>query len=128
MGKLRILFVEDHDDTVRIIRKVLERDGHQLTCASSVAEAIAFAKTATFDLAIIDGKLPDGRGWELFVELQAIQRIPGIAVTAYGMKADVQRSKDAGFCLHLTKPVDIPVLRRAIEKCAEGKCKFDEPV
>jgi CheY-like chemotaxis protein len=44
------------------------------------------------------------------------QTLPGIAVTGYGQQADVERSSEAGFAAHLTKPVDFEQLRLAIAK------------
>jgi CheY-like chemotaxis protein len=117
----RILLVEDHDDTVRVTKIILEREGHRVTSAGSVAEALQLARNSLFDLAIIDGKLPDGTGWELLPELRKIQPLPAIAVTAHAMKQDVQRSIDVGFCVHLSKPIEVSALRSAIRACADAQ-------
>lgn len=69
-----------------------------------------------FDLVISDIGLPDGSGYELMHALQALSSIKGIALSGYGMKADVDRSVAAGFSAHLTKPCDLSVLNSTIEK------------
>jgi CheY-like chemotaxis protein len=43
--------------------------------------------------------------------------LPGIALSGYGMEEDIRRSHEAGFCLHLTKPVTLQTLQDAIRKC-----------
>jgi CheY-like chemotaxis protein len=65
---------------------------------------------------ISDLGLPDGSGYELMRALQALSPVKGIALSGYGMKADVDRSLAAGFSVHLTKPCDLSVLNTTIEK------------
>jgi CheY-like chemotaxis protein len=68
-----------------------------------------------FDLLISDLGLPDGHGYELMRPLQSLS-VKGIALSGYGMKADVDRSVAAGFSVHLTKPCDLSVLNTTIKK------------
>jgi CheY-like chemotaxis protein len=79
-------------------------------------EALSVGQTQEFDLVISDIGLPDGNGYELMHVLQALSPIKGIALSGYGMKADVDRSEAAGFSAHLTKPCDLSVLNATIEK------------
>ena len=65
---------------------------------------------------ISDIGLPDGSGYELMQVLQALSPIKGIALSGYGMKADVDQSEAAGFSAHLTKPCDLSVLNSTIGK------------
>ena len=71
-----------------------------------------------FDLLISDVGLPDGSGLDLMKELLGRRPIKGIALTGYGMDADVRRTREAGFRRHLTKPVSFPGLQRAIQDMA----------
>ncbi|HEV3409870.1 MAG TPA: PAS domain S-box protein, partial [Chthoniobacterales bacterium] len=60
---LRILIVEDHENTAAVMSKLLSRDGHQVTTAATVREAIQLLKTQQFDLLLSDLGLPDGNGF-----------------------------------------------------------------
>ncbi|MFP5284955.1 MAG: response regulator, partial [Thermoanaerobaculia bacterium] len=62
--------------------------------------------------------LPDGSGLDLMRELGARHGLRGIALSGYGMEEDVQRSREAGFETHLTKPVNLETLREAIRRAA----------
>jgi CheY-like chemotaxis protein len=79
-------------------------------------EALSVGQTQEFDLVTSDIGLPDGNGYELMHVLQALSPINGIALSGYGMKADVDRSEAAGFSAHLTKPCDLSVLNATIER------------
>ncbi len=114
-GPLRILLIEDHDATRHTLALILRHRGHAVTQAASIAEGSAFAEQEKFDLLISDIGLPDGRGDELLTGLRARGfDSPAIALSGYGMEPDVQRSRQAGFGMHLTKPVSIDELERAL--------------
>ena len=80
----------------------------------SAAQARELGNTQTFDLLITDIGLPDGSGYQLMEELNRLHGIKGIAMTGYGMDEDVERSTKAGFYAHLTKPVKMQTLEKAI--------------
>jgi DNA-binding NarL/FixJ family response regulator len=69
---------------------------------------------------ISDIGLPGGSGNQLMSTLQALSPVKGIALSGYGMKADVDRSEAAGFSAHMTKPCDLSVLNAIIEKVLSG--------
>ena len=117
---LRILLVEDHEPSLRVLKKLLERMGHRVTPASSVAAARAAAKSETFHLLLSDLGLPDGSGLQLMQELRDRFAGRAIALTGYGMEEDVRNSTAAGFAAHLTKPVDYQRLEGAIRQVAGG--------
>jgi signal transduction histidine kinase len=102
-----ILVVEDHEDTRRALSRVLQRKGFDVTAASSVAAAALQYSVRTPDLMICDIGLSDGTGWELMRKLQKHGPVRAIAVSGYGMDEDVQRSREAGFMDHLTKPINV---------------------
>ncbi|MES2706977.1 MAG: ATP-binding protein [Verrucomicrobiota bacterium] len=112
--KLDILLVDDHLDTRSSFKSLLERRGHRVVMAGSVAEARLEAEKAEFHLLISDIGLPDASGYDLMRALTKYPAMKGIAVSGYGMKEDIARSKDAGFSLHLTKPLRIADLEKAI--------------
>jgi CheY-like chemotaxis protein len=110
---LRILLVEDHQDTARILARLLEKLDYQVRTAGTMESALLAAEAGPFDILISDVGLPDGSGRELMARLQERGAIKGIALSGYGMDADVRKSMDAGFVEHLTKPIDFRDLLRA---------------
>lgn len=109
-----ILLVEDHEDTSRVLRRILENAGYEVSHAGSLARARELAEGAAFDLVISDLGLPDGNGADLMQFLRAQYGLTGIALSGFGTDDDVSTSAAAGFAEHLTKPVDWPQLRNAI--------------
>ncbi|HEX3131523.1 MAG TPA: ATP-binding protein [Thermoanaerobaculia bacterium] len=115
---LRILLVEDHEDTADAMADLLEVRGHRVTVARTLAEARAAAVESEFDLLVSDLGLPDGSGHELMRELSARYGLRGIALSGYGMQEDLRKSRQAGFERHLTKPVSPQALESAIRQVA----------
>jgi len=114
-GRRRILLVEDHATTAALMARLLRKRGHQVELAYTKADAITIGLREEFDIVISDLGLPDGNGFEVMEALRSNSPVVGIALTGYGMEADVARSLQAGFRLHLTKPVDAQKLLQAIE-------------
>lgn len=112
------MLVEDHEDTLRIIARLLERLGYTVRRARSVGEALDLAVGERFDLLVSDLNLPDGSGHDVMRFVKERYGLRGIALSGFGREVDIQRSHDAGFLAHLVKPVDIQVLRRKIEAVA----------
>ena len=112
----RLLLVEDHQDTARVLRRILEKAGYAVTHAGTVAAALEFARAGQFDLVISDLGLPDGTGLELMRGLHEPYGLDGIALSGFGTEDDLAASSAAGFAEHLTKPVDWPQLRGAIDR------------
>jgi CheY-like chemotaxis protein len=106
--------VDDNADTVGTMQRLLTFRGMQVTTATGMEEALCAASKATFDLMISDIGLPDGSGCELIEKMRTAQSIPAIALSGYGMEADVQRSLAAGFTAHLVKPVAFEELEKVI--------------
>ncbi|MBV8100017.1 MAG: response regulator [Verrucomicrobia bacterium] len=103
---LRILLVEDHEDTRLVFHAILSQKGHSVESVASGEAALGLAATQKFDLVISDLGLPDLSGIELMNILRERYSLRGIALSGYGMEEDVRKSKSAGFDHHLTKPVD----------------------
>jgi signal transduction histidine kinase/ActR/RegA family two-component response regulator len=118
-GQLHILVVEDHADTAEAMRDLLEAKGHRVTLVGNAAGARTAAAASGFDLVVSDLGLPDGSGHGLMRELADRYGLSGIAISGYGTEEDVRASEAAGFLQHLTKPVDVSSLERAICKAAE---------
>jgi PAS domain S-box-containing protein len=112
----RILMVEDHADTSRMLSMLLRRRGYTVSTAATVAEAGETAARETFDLLISDLGLPDATGYDLMRLIHEKHGLPGIAMSGYGMEDDLRRSREAGFREHIVKPVRIDQLMEAIQR------------
>jgi CheY-like chemotaxis protein len=110
----RVLLVDDHEDTLKIIARLLKNRGFTVTTATTVQAGLAAAEQQPFDLVISDIGLPDGDGYQLMQELHDRYQVSGIAVSGYGSAQDICRSNEVGFLAHLTKPVSIAALEHAI--------------
>jgi signal transduction histidine kinase/DNA-binding response OmpR family regulator len=113
---MRILLVEDHEDTNRSLTQLLRRRGYHVQPAHSVGDALDIAANEEFDIVVSDIGLPDGTGVDLMQRLNARRPIAGIALTGFGMEEDIQKSHDGGFFHHLVKPVDLNKLDSIIQK------------
>ena len=118
-----ILLVEDHVPTCRALAELLTRREYRVTTAHDVAQARAVAEKQNFDFVVSDIGLPDGDGCELMAELKKKYGLTGIALTGYGMDEDVSRSRAAGFVTHLTKPVSVQSLDKALSRISLLKRK-----
>ncbi|MET0253601.1 MAG: response regulator [Terrimicrobiaceae bacterium] len=117
---IRILVVDDHRDTAESLGMVLAEQGHEVRAAASISQALKVAENYEFDILIADIGLPDGDGTELLARLRSTTARPilGIAMSGFGMEDDRQRSRQAGFAEHLTKPVELAVLNQAVTRLA----------
>jgi PAS domain S-box-containing protein len=115
----RVLLVEDNLDTSRVMQVLLERAGMTVVVARSVGAAIEIAKTYPCDFVISDISLPDGTGMDVLKKINEVRPTRGIAVSGYGMPEDIQRSLDAGFSVHLVKPINFSELNKALEHLTE---------
>ena len=120
-GLRRVLFVEDHPDTLDAARELLAELSCDVVCASSIEEALAAAESHTFDLVLSDLGLPDGNGLDLMRRLRDRHGLAGIALTGYGMEEDLKRSREAGFLEHLVKPITFQRLEAAVERFFQSR-------
>jgi PAS domain S-box-containing protein len=118
---LRILVVEDHRDTRRTLARLLSHFGHQIAVADSVESALRMFRSQQFDAIVSDIGLPDGTGYEIIKQAKQRYPVKAIALTGFGMDADLVRSKAAGFDFHLTKPVDFAELRTVLGEISSGE-------
>jgi len=121
MPSADILLVEDHEDTARALRRMLENAGYQVGYASTLASARDLAAKRRFQLVISDLGLPDGSGLDLMNQLRHSGQVNGIALSGFGSEGDVAAAKAAGFTAHFTKPVDWERLRYTIRRLLNGR-------
>jgi len=113
---VRLLLVEDHEDTNRSLTRMLRRRGYEVYPACDVRSALDIAISKPFDVLVSDIGLPDGSGFDLLKALRAKGDVFGIALSGYGMEEDIRRSGAAGFSHHLVKPVDLTKLDSIIQE------------
>jgi CheY-like chemotaxis protein len=114
---LKFFVVENHQDTLDAIQMFLEAQGHSVTTALDMKSALKEVPQAKFDVLISDIGLPDGDGWELVKRLrEKIPCLKAIAMSGYGMRADLDKSKATGFAAHLIKPFGPVELEAALKK------------
>ncbi len=117
---LKILMVDDNQDTLTYCSNALMQRGHVVHTASNLAMALRVASETDFEFLISDIELPDGSGLELMCKLRSRVALKGIALSGFGSSDDVEQSRCAGFSEHLTKPVEFRHLEEAIQRVATG--------
>jgi CheY-like chemotaxis protein len=117
---LRILLVDDHEDAARAMGRLLGALGHQVTLANTVGGALSAFGAQKFDLLVSDIGLPDGSGLDLMRQIRQKYDVRGIALSGFGLDEDLQKSREAGFSRHLTKPVTFERLESAIRELIDG--------
>ena len=118
---MRILLIEPHDDSRKVLSRLLARAGHVVETADSVRAAEQFLESgAAIDLLLTNGQQPDGTAWGT---LPHFRREFGVAkaivMTGISETGDLERSREAGFLAHLCKPVNLDEFLAAIDRAAE---------
>jgi CheY-like chemotaxis protein len=113
---LRILVVEDHADTLRVLARLLDHFGHKISVADSTQSALQFLQSNVFDVILADINLPDGSGYEVVSQAKQKQAVKAVALTGFDREEDIRRGKEAGFDFHLSKPVDFHELRTVLNQ------------
>lgn len=104
----RVLCAEPHEDTCSLITMFLERQGHEVIAARSIAESVELAGRQTFDLYMLDDEYIDGDGLELCKRLR--QMTPATPILFFSSRAfsrDRELAMSAGAAAYLTKPDDL---------------------
>lgn len=110
-----ILIVEDHQPTAAVLARLVTARGFRVVTASTVAEARRVANENNIGFVITDLGLADGDGWQLMAELHEQTGVNGAAVSGFGMTTDLERSHQAGFIMHLVKPISVHQLESLLE-------------
>lgn len=110
-----VLLVEDNDDVRHMLASLLEASGVAVVTAANGTDGIAAVAIHSVDLGLIDIDLPDMTGYDVARSILLQRPIPMIALTGFGQARDRRQASEAGFDMHLTKPVKIEDLVAAIE-------------
>lgn len=114
---LRILLVEDERETVAALTKLLELEGAVVSAAESGAAALAILPDNPVDAVVSDIGLPDMDGYELIRRIKADSRwahLPAIALSGRNREKDLKDARDAGFDVHIAKPMEFSELIGAL--------------
>ena len=114
----RLLIVEDNPDIADTTATMLAIAGHTVRCARDGAQAISEAQSFAPEVVLLDVGLPELDGYQVARRLRQLPQTRHaliIGLTGYGMPADRQRGREAGFDHHLLKPADPAELRALIE-------------
>ena len=118
---IKVLLVDDEEDSVTIVRRILERRGALVRSANSMNEALAEFATFSPNVILSDIGMPGNDGYELISRLRAMpggRAVPAVALTALARGEDRTRALHAGFQMHVTKPVDFNELVAVVQNLA----------
>jgi len=126
---IRILAVDDQPDALAAIRALLLSRGAEVQTAESAREAFAILEKWQPDIIVSDIGMPDEDGYFLIRQLRERNRseggeIPAVALTAYGRVQDTVRLLEAGFQMHITKPVEPAELFAAVWSVAKTSAEM----
>jgi len=118
-GYKRILLVDDNADAANMLRDMLTDLGYEVVVAYDGPQALLALQHFKADVAVVDIGLRVMDGYELAGQIRTARRhrVPRlIAMTGYGQRGDLMRSREAGFDEHLVKPVAVPALLAVIHR------------
>jgi len=113
------LVVDDVADVTEMLAVVLSHAGYAVVTAASAPAALKAARERQFDVIISDIGMPEMNGYQLAREMRMLpgyETVPMVAVTGYSMFDDKERSTNAGFNAHMTKPIDPRALLDLIDQ------------
>jgi signal transduction histidine kinase len=125
LGGLSILVVDDEPDARTVVAETLKLEGASVTVTDSAMSAFAKLQEigAHFDIIVTDIGMPEEDGYSLVRRLRALQsgrQMLAIAVTGYASNSDIEAAMDAGFDLHVPKPVDFNTFVPMVRRLADG--------
>jgi len=110
---MKILYVEDNEDNIFMLKSRLTRAGHTVVIANDGAQGVAMALSERPDVILMDLSLPVLDGWQATRQIKVApdtNHIPVIALTANAMAGDREKALAAGCDDYDTKPVELPRL------------------
>lgn len=105
---MRLLLVEDEEQSAQLIARGLAQESHHVDIAGTGKMALQKAQDSTYDLLILDVRLPEKDGWEVCRDLRSAGlEMPILMLTAYGSYADRVKGLDLGADDYIVKPFDL---------------------
>jgi two-component system, chemotaxis family, CheB/CheR fusion protein len=122
---LRILIVDDNRDAAGMLAMLLQFSGHETHTAHDGVEAVEATTKLEPDVILLDIGLPRMSGYEAARQIREQQEQPGrpllVALTGWGQDEDRRRTEEAGFDVHLVKPVDVAALGKLLDDLGASK-------
>ncbi|MBE9187747.1 response regulator [Microcoleus sp. LEGE 07076] len=123
LANLQLLVVDDDDDTREFLIALLEQEGAVVRSAASAAGALAALENFWPDVLLSDIGMPEADGCELIARVREMEvlrdrKMPAIALTAYARESERRQALEAGFQMHLSKPVQVTELIAGIANLA----------
>ncbi|HUY32227.1 MAG TPA: response regulator [Pirellulales bacterium] len=123
---LKLLLAEDNAVNQKLVVRLLEKRGHQVTIAGNGREALAVLERDRFDLVLMDVQMPEMSGFEATAAIRQGERTTGrhmpiVAMTAHAMKGDRERCLEAGMDDYIAKPVQARELFQAVERAVSAE-------
>jgi CheY-like chemotaxis protein len=126
----RVLVADDFPESAQLLARLLEQDGNDVRVALDGLEAIEIAEKFQPDVALLDIAMPKVNGYEAAIKIRQQswgKNIILIALTGWGQQQDRRRTKEAGFDVHLTKPVDYQAIAKLLDDLAANVLHANPP-
>ena len=114
-----ILIVEDNEKNMKLVRDILQHQGHATLEAVTGTDGVRIAKEATPDLVLMDIQLPDIDGIAALRQIRAeplLDAMPVLAVSASVMPDEQQKIVTSGFDAFITKPINLKQFRDTVQR------------
>ncbi|MCA1620282.1 MAG: response regulator [Acidobacteria bacterium] len=118
----RVLCAEPHEDTCRLITMLLERQGHEVVSAATLADSVRLAGEGGFDLYMLDDEYIDGTALQLCKRLREMTpQTPILFFSAHAFARDRELALEAGASAYLNKPDDLFDIVQTVNSILSGK-------
>ncbi len=121
LAGVKVLAVDDEEDSLAIVRRILERCGAKVCAVTTMKDAIKEFSRFAPDVVLSDIGMPEHDGYELIARVRALpggRAVPAVALTALARNEDRTRALRAGFQVHVPKPVDFVELVTVVQNLA----------
>ena len=121
--KCRVLYVDDHEDSSVMLQLVLAESDYEVQAAHSIDQALKMAASETYDLYIVDKRLPDGSGLRLVEQLKQLRpSVPSIVYTGDAYEIHREEALAAGADAYVAKPDIDGLIKKVREFLSEREC------
>ena len=124
--KKMILSVEDNEQVQSFNKRLLEKRGYSVRCATTLASARELFTSERPNAIILDIGMPDGSGLDFLREVRQVSKIPVLVLTGYGKDADVMTGFDAGCDDYMAKPYTFDILLVRLERLLKSAAEIPQ--
>ncbi len=127
LGKAHLLVVDDEVDFGKMVQKTLIQEGYRVDVAANATQAIALQRKHSYDLAVVDMRMPEMTGLELLQYLKVRDKKMFVMImTAYGSFSIGIESLRRGACDYLAKPFQLKTLKEKVAEALRRRAQFLE--